>query len=90
MMKNRIATLIPAALLALSLAACGQATTNTPAESPAAEATVIEEEAQQTPAAETTTEEAAPERILRRLSLRTAAPGFALSMRSDNQPRRRL
>ena len=36
MMKNRIATLIPAALLALSLAACGQAATNTPAENPAA------------------------------------------------------
>ena len=61
MMKNKLAALIPAALLALSLAACGQATTNTPAENPAAEATVIEEEAQQTPAAETTTEEAAPE-----------------------------
>ena len=70
MMKNRIATLIPAALLALSLAACGQAATNTPAENPAAEATVIEEETQQastaeetqqTPAAEATAEEAVPE-----------------------------
>lgn len=45
MMRNKIAAIIPAAMLALSLAACGTATTsNAPAENPAAETTVVEEE----------------------------------------------
>lgn len=61
MMKNRIATIIPAALLVMSLAACGTASTSAPAENPAAEATVIEEQAQQTPAAEAATQKAAAE-----------------------------
>ena len=51
MMKNRIAAMIPAVLLAMSLAACGSASSNAPAGNPPAEE-------QQTPSAETPAEEA--------------------------------
>ena len=37
MMKNRIAAMIPAVLLAMSLAACGSASSNAPAGNPPAE-----------------------------------------------------
>ena len=47
MMKNKLAAIIPAALLAMSLAACGTSTTGAPAEKPAAETAGIEEEVQQ-------------------------------------------
>lgn len=68
MMKKKIATIIPAAMLVLSLAACGTANTNTPAENPAAETTTVEQEAPaaeadtaETPAAEADTAVAAAE-----------------------------
>ena len=54
MMKNRIAAMIPAVLLAMSLAACGSASSNAPAGNPPAEE-------QQTPSAETPAEEAVGE-----------------------------
>lgn len=50
MMRNKIAAIIPAAMLALSLAACGTTASNAPAETPAAETTAVEAE---TPAEET-------------------------------------
>ena len=56
MMKNKLAAIIPAALLAMSLAACGTSTTGAPAEKPAAETAGIEEEVQQG----ATTEETVP------------------------------
>ena len=54
MIKNRIAAMIPAVLLAMSLAACGSASSNAPAGNPPAEE-------QQTPSAETPAEEAVGE-----------------------------
>ena len=59
MMRNRIEAIIPAAVMAVSLAACGTPTTSGPTENPAAEATVIGEDASQTTAAAATAEEAA-------------------------------